>query len=229
MKTQDMTLLCPCCQLTRRATIGIDIKDEPESLKQDTAVNMGLSIMASCPSCGANMYQADDDLVDALKMLNDAGIHTTYHCSTSHPNGGYENDCKRIVHDDPYRRALYERGPHIGIVDMSTEECDHLYRFMKERTKDYTEDEVLRLDYEHEIHATRMMSGKKNIKIDRIELMVMCSKIDTDTLKEACILLTEFIRDWLMSTNGGTLPTGKGKNFKRIANRAYVYPQIIGI
>lgn len=74
MKTQDMTLLCPCCQLTRRATIGIDIKDEPESLEQDTAVNMGLSIMASCPSCGANMYQADDDLVDAQRRRDSYDI-----------------------------------------------------------------------------------------------------------------------------------------------------------
>ena len=212
---RDITLLCPACQETRDLRVEVKI---PKS-QDNTKFNPSASVWADCPACGAKMYQADPELIDALKMLNGAGYASMFHCSTVHLDDN--SDMSGFTIEDLFSRELFTEGPHIIIGGMKKGQIESIMNFGKDYTRDYTDDTEIQINIEYDCRKVYRLLGKDKDRGSRIELIAMCKNIDRESLIKACEDLTDFIREWLKNTNSGQLPTGKGGNLRRIANTCW--------
>lgn len=214
---RDLVLLCTCCQTTKRVTMEVTVHST--QVDGEKEFKPSASVWAHCPKCNAKMYQADEELVSALMMLNGAGYATAFHCSNAHFDEN--NDIHKDDMKYPFECAKFTRGPHIIIEGMDEKQIEALMFMGKQYADGYSVDTKLQVEVEREVHTVKKLLGKPETKRDRIEIMVMCADVTQESMKEACCILTEFIDKWLRSTNDGELPTGRGGRLSRIANTCW--------
>lgn len=186
----QLSMLCPACQEVRHATI---------SCKDYQDLRLWISPKAECPSCGAPMYHADEELIPALSALNRFGIVTLYHCSNAHDGC----DALRIGADRELR-GVWIAGPYIILQDVDETVITSLSDDVMLKNESAT-DKRMRAKLEVQRVITEETIGKPiEAKHNRVTISVEVTTANPVVLAAACTMLNSIISDtaiYLAETN----------------------------